>query len=317
MLGPLAGIFLLYLLPNILLVSLIDYRLLAYGLLALIVMLAFPDGLIGTFERKLRHGRNVAGAELRPSEFPVTAGPRRAVSAAGPEVSVANATKSFGAVRALDHVGLNIGAGTILGVVGGNGSGKTTLINTITGFIRLSEGTVTVKGHDVRRLSPARIAHLGVGRTFQTPRIFDALTAFENVLIGAECPLGQRQSDNAAALARMQQSLGMTDTAMIPHGQRRSMEVLRVLLTGADLLLLDEPAAGLSPQERKELSALLVRLRDTGKTIVLVEHDLELVWRTADAIVVMESGKVIAHGRPDDLRRDERVRKLFTTTAHA
>jgi len=90
-----------------------------------------------------------------------------------------------------------------------------------------------------------------------------------------------------------------------------------VLLTGANLVLLDEPAAGLSPEERNELSSLLVRLRDSGKTIVLVEHDLDLVWRTADAIIVMEAGRIIANGRPDELRKDERVRKLFTTSAHA
>lgn len=315
-LGPLAGIFLLYLLPNILLVGLIDYRLLAYGVLALVVMLAFPDGLIGTFERKLHRARTAAGVELRPGEFPIptSKGDR---NAAGPEIVVKNATKSFGAVRALDHVDIDIAQGTIVGVVGGNGSGKTTLLNAITGFNRLNEGSVTVKGHDGRRLSPARIARLGVGRTFQTPRIFDALTAFENVQIGAECPLVHPDRRNDAALSRLSESLGALDTATIPHGQRRSMEVLRVLLTGADLLLLDEPAAGLSPEERNELSSLLVRLRDSGKTIVLVEHDLDLVWRTADAIIVMESGRVIANGRPEELRQDERVRKLFTTAAHA
>jgi branched-chain amino acid transport system permease protein len=320
MLGPVAGIFLLYLLPNVLLVNLIDYRLLAYGLLALVVMLAFPDGLIGTFERRLRAQRAIAGAELRPSEFPVadhtqdseTPGDR------GAEVSVRGATKSFGAVRALDHVDLDIARGTIVGIVGGNGSGKTTLLNTITGFNRLSDGTVKIRDTDVSGLSPARIAHLGAGRTFQTPRIFDTLTAFENVLIGAECPLVRHPAAPSPTLARMREVLAEAGTATIPHGQRRSMELLRVLLTGADLLLLDEPAAGLSTDERHELSALLVRLRDSGgKTIVLVEHDLALVWRIADVIAVMESGQIIAQGPPDELMRDPRVSKLFVASAHA
>jgi branched-chain amino acid transport system permease protein len=317
MLGPVAGIVLLYLLPNVLLVSLTDYRLLAYGLLALIVMLAFPDGLIGTIERRLRAKTSIAGAELRTGAFPVTAPARDAAPDQGTVIAVRGATKSFGAVRALDHVDLDIKRGSIVGVVGGNGSGKTTLINTITGFNRLSEGTVTIGDADVGRLSPARIAHLGVGRTFQTPRIFETLTAYENILIGAECPLAG-MSTASPVLTRLEASLSHADTATIPHGQRRSMELLRVLLTGADILLLDEPAAGLSTEERQELSALLMRLRDVaGKTIILVEHDLELVWGIADAIVVMESGRVIANGAPAALRQDPRVGKLFMAAAHA
>ncbi len=316
-LGPVAGIYLLYLLPNVLLVDLIDYRLLAYGLVALGVMLLMPDGLVGTVGQWLRKRRAAATAHLSPDELPIPAA-RQRPAATGPEISIRGGTKTFGAVVALDQVDLDIERGAIIGLVGANGSGKTSLINAITGFNKLSGGSIAIRGRAADRMSPAGIARLGIGRTFQTPRIFDHLTAWENIQIGAEARLRPLAAMPQGPLARLRDRLAGSDVRTIPHGQRRSIEVLRAVLTGAEVLLLDEPAAGLSPEERQQLATLLLRLRDeAGKTILLVEHDLDLVWRIADRIVVMERGRIVAQGAPDAVADDPAVRQLFAVSAHA
>jgi len=318
-LGPVTGVYLLYLLPNVLLVDLVDYRLLAYGVLALLVMLAFPDGIVGTVLRRLHREPAVDGSHLNPSAFPIPLAAVDGRAAAGESViTVRDASKSFGAVAALAEVDLDVERGTIVGLIGGNGSGKTTLINAITGFNRLSRGRVDIAGQNNRSLSSAEIASQGIARTFQTPRIFESLSAWENVLIGSENPLGARPTNAGPVLDVLERQLADCGTDTIPHGQRRSMEVLRVILTGADVLLLDEPAAGLSTDERKALSSLLVRLRDEGgKTILLVEHDLDLVWSIADKIAVMESGRLVACGSPAEIVEAPAVRKLFVRFAHA
>lgn len=320
-LGPITGIYLLYLLPNVLLVNLVDYRLLAYGVLALLVMLAMPDGIIGTIQAHFSRSPTLAAGDIDPSRLAVEfkSGAPAGPAATAPDIELREATKSFGAVVAMDAVNFAVERGTIVGLIGGNGSGKTTLLNAIAGFNRLTSGGVAVRGTDVGRYSPARIARLGIGRTFQTPRIFDQLTAWENILIGMECPLGRGTAAiGVGGLQQLETTLSETGTETIPHGLRRSMEVLRVTLTGADILLFDEPAAGLSSEERAALSDLLRRLKtDGGKTIVLVEHDLNLVWRIADKIVVMDRGRVVASGTPQDLVRNPEVAKLFIRPLHA
>jgi branched-chain amino acid transport system permease protein len=316
--GPLTGVYLLYLLPNVLLVELIDYRLLAYGVLALGVMLLMPDGIVGTIQRRFRQTAALDSTKLNPGSFPVPPISAATDAQTAPVISVRGATKVFGAVKAMDNIDLDIERGTIVGLVGGNGSGKTTLLNAVTGFNRLSGGTVTVRDQDICSVSPASVARLGIGRTFQTPRIFETLTAWENVLIGKECPLRPNNTFANAELECFERELGDAGTTTIPHGQRRSMELFRVMLTGADVLLLDEPAAGLSAKERKEFSTLLLRLKqESGKTILFVEHDLDLVWGIADKIAVMDNGKLVACGAPQQLMADPAVKKLFVRSHHA
>jgi branched-chain amino acid transport system permease protein len=196
---------------------------------------------------------------------------------------------------------------TIHGIVGPNGSGKTTLLNAISGFVKLDGGGLAVLGSEVAHRAAWRIARLGVGRTFQTPRVFDALSIRENIEVAARRPMAGLPADWDRARPDL-----------LPHAQRRLLEVLRVVASDAELLLLDEPAAGLSPMERRNFAALLRTLRDRlGKTIVFVEHDLALVWRVADRITVLDAGKVIADGSPDDIIGDSRVRALFTGAARA
>jgi branched-chain amino acid transport system permease protein len=184
----------------------------------------------------------------------------------------------------------------------------------ISGLAPLDGGRVRVLGADTTRQPAYRTARLGVGRTVQTPRVFDQLSIWENLLIGTDFVGDQRRAE---WLYRAQHDLEERWRAqrpdLHPHAQRRLLEVLRVIAMDCRMLLLDEPAAGLSPEERKEFAALLRHLRDAlGKTIVLVEHDLDLVWRVADRITVLDAGVIIAEGAPDDIVGDSRVRALFT-----
>ena len=317
--GPFAGIYLLHLLPNVLLVQLTDYRLLAYGIVALVVMLLLPDGLIGSLHRRFRARSAAESLFLSSDNLPLPPANEAMRNAqAKPAISLRGASKSFGAVRALDGIDLDIVPGRIVGLVGANGSGKTSLINAVTGFSKLSSGSISINGRSIERKSPSDVARMGVGRTFQNPRIFDALTAWENINIGVENAQNSIAHAARDGLQRLRGKLAAIGTERIPHGQRRTIEVMRVVLRGADIILLDEPAAGLSQEEREQLRTLLKRLqRECGKTILLVEHDLDLVWKVADEIVVMEGGRVVAKGSPDTVAADPSVRHLFVEPIRA
>lgn len=306
LIGPVVGVSVLYLVPNALLVDLVQYRLLGYGALALAIMLLFPDGIVGTIAKQLRR-RGTNSADLRLDLSAVPFEPRRHPQFEGPAVEIVGARKRYGEMAALDGVDLTVAAGSIHGLVGPNGSGKTTLLNAISGFVRLDDGSIRFPGQVTGQRSAWRIARSGVGRTFQTPRVFDALTIRENIEVAASAPL----ADTPRAWERFRPDL-------LPHAQRRLLEVLRVVASNAELLLLDEPAAGLSPEERRQFALLLRTLRDRlGKTILFVEHDLALVWRVADRITVLDAGKVLADGAPDEIITDPRVRSLFTGAAGA
>ena len=311
LLGPILGVWILYLVPNVLMVDLVNYRLVGYGLVALAIMLAFPDGLVGTVENWLRRREAKSGGAQVSVHAILELTPQATQRASqGALVVVEGARKHYGEVVALDRVTLSVSAGSIHGLVGPNGSGKTTLLNVVSGFTRLDAGRVTIAGRDTTHQPGHRIARLGVGRTFQTPRVFDELTIWENLLIGADMRRGQWL---LAGLGDMEKSWRAQRPDQLPHAQRRLLEVLRVIATDAEVLLLDEPAAGLSAEERREFAKLLRHLRDAlGKTIILVEHDLDLVWRVADAITVLEAGATIAEGPPQQIVSDPRVRALFT-----
>ena len=292
LLGPIFGVWILYLVPNVLMVDLVNYRLIGYGVVALGIMLAFPDGLVGTVENALRRRAPGEAAVSLQSVMAAAESAQKSATPGGAMVEVRGARKRYGQVVALDGVTLSVAPGTVHGLVGPNGSGKTTLLNVLSGFARLDAGEVLIE-------------RVGVGRTFQTPRVFDDLTIAENVQIGAD--VASRRIDTVEQGWRVQRP------DQLPHAQRRLLEVLRVIRTDSDLLLLDEPAAGLSAEERREFARLLRHLRDDlGKTVVLVEHDLDLVWRVADRITVLDTGTTIAEGAPAEIMGDSRVRALFT-----
>jgi branched-chain amino acid transport system permease protein len=317
LLGPVVGAWVLYLVPNALLVGLANYRLLGYGVVALLIMLLFPDGVVGSVEKLLgRLGRRQRASSL--SIEPLYGAPHahgrpiRASETVVPAIAVKGARKVYGKLPALDGVDITVARGRIHGLVGPNGSGKTTLLNVISGLIRLDSGRVLVDGRDTTRLAAHRTARLGVARTFQTPRVFDDMSIWDNLKIGADFH-GVGDSWLLRALADRRDDWQEERPDLLPHAQRRLLEVMRAVAMDADILLLDEPAAGLSPEERRDFVRLLRFLRDRlGKAIVFVEHDLNLVWRVADRISVLDAGILVADGAPDEIVSDARVRALFT-----
>jgi branched-chain amino acid transport system permease protein len=308
--GPVFGVWILYLVPNVLFETLPNFRLLIYGVVTLVVMLLLPRGVLGT----IRHALESRRTRQTPPPLPIgelLEGRRSSAlqpsDSCSPAIVVQGGSKRFGRVAALEQVTLTVRVGTIHGLVGLNGSGKTTLLNVLSGLTKLSAGTVTINGIDCTRQAAYRIARLGLGRTFQTPRIFTALTLWENLLVGADAARG-----HALTGAARRERWPDTPVDWLPHGQRRLLEVARIALKEADTLLFDEPAAGLSPEERNEFAALMRHLRDAMRcTIVLVEHDLDLVWSVADHITVLETGRIVADGAPAEIAGLAAVNALF------
>jgi branched-chain amino acid transport system permease protein len=311
LIGPIAGIYLLYILPNNVLTGLVEYRLLVYGAIAFAIMYFFPDGLMGTIREWLR--RLVSGERATVAVESLVAA-KGGAAAAEPEerepiLSVRDATKTFGAVRALDGVTLDVRAGEIHGLVGPNGCGKTTLLNALSGFVRLQSGDVIVDGVRMNRRSARARARYGLARTFQTPRVFEDMSVWENVDVvraGGDGVL------SAGALERVRGIWDASQASALPHAQRRLLEIVRVLRTKPRILLLDEPAAGLSAEERVAFAdSLRLLSREAGMTIVLVEHDLSLVWNIADRITVMDEGHLLVTGTPAELEGNEALETVL------
>jgi branched-chain amino acid transport system permease protein len=322
LLGPVIGVWILYLVPNALLVDLANYRLLGYGIVAFLIMLVFPDGLVGSIEKAiLHHRRRERVADITVAPILATspgAAAARGDSREDPAVEISQARKTYGKLAALDGINVKIASGAIHGLVGPNGSGKTTLLNVISGLIRLDAGSVTIKGRNITRLPAYATAQLGIGRTFQTPRVFEDMSIWDNLRLGADFQASGDEGWLLTAFAHSRNAWEAERPDLLPHAQRRLLEVMRVVAMDVDLLLLDEPAAGLSPEERRAFGRLLQYLRDRmGKTIILIEHDLALVWRVADRISVLDAGAIVAEGTPDAIVGDSRVRALFMGEIHA
>lgn len=315
--GPLVGAWILYLVPNALLADLSTYRLLGYGIVALLIMLAFPDGVVGSLEKmRRRHRLRERIGGIAVDRLFGWSG-RRAAATQGTAITVTGARKQFGSLAALGGVDLTVARGHVHGLVGPNGSGKTTLLNVVSGLIPLNAGSVRIGDTDTTRAPAYRVARLGVGRTFQTPRVFEDMSIWENIEIGADVR-GAETNGLLDLLAPFREEWASHRPDLLAHAQRRLLEVLRTIATDADILLLDEPAAGLSPQERRDFGKLVRFLRDDlGKTVLLVEHDLGLVWRVADRITVLDAGLVVAEGPPEEIAADPRVRALFTGSTNA
>jgi branched-chain amino acid transport system ATP-binding protein len=243
---------------------------------------------------------------------------------------------SFGGLRALEQVDLRVYGGEIVALIGPNGAGKTTLFNSLTGLCAPSAGEVRLHppggpAVPLRGRSPARIAALGVARTFQNIRLFPAMTALENVMVGRHArthagilgavlrgPGTRAEELGIAAAARALlakvglESLGDEPAASLSYGLQRRLEIARALATEPLLLLLDEPAAGMNPRETAGLDELIRWLRDEeGVTILLIEHDMRLVMGLAERIVVLDSGRRIADGTPAQVRADPEVVRAY------
>lgn len=315
MLGPIIGIWIVFILPNIALASLVEYRLLIYGLLTLGAVMLFPDGIVGSIERwRMKRGVTGRGEQaFRIDGFlDGLKGEGESTPSAETVLELRGATKRFGAVVAVDGVDMTVRKGEIHGLIGANGSGKTSLLNVLSGLSRLNAGRFHIGGRDATRLSANRIANLGLGRTFQTPRIFEQFSLWENLLIGMDARRTAPTPEIAALAEALREEFGDDSAELLSHGQRRLVEVTRAMLKGADVILFDEPAAGLSQSERENFARLVRFLsRQMGKTIVLVEHDLDLVWGVADTITVMDQGRVVAAGDPQAMATNPAVQHMF------
>jgi len=240
-------------------------------------------------------------------------------------------TIRFGGLCAVSELDLTLGAGEIVGLIGPNGAGKTTVFNLLTGIYAPTEGSVYFCGKRIDGLPPHRIAELGIARTFQNIRLFTGLSVLENVLIGGQRHGRQtlldallrngrfladeaRQRDEALSLLEV---LGLAAVAndpapSLPYGHQRRLEIARALAARPRLLLLDEPAAGMNPAESVELLSLIRQVRDRfDLTILLVEHNMKVVMGVCDRVQVMDYGKSIALGTPEQVRRDPRVIEAY------
>lgn len=246
-------------------------------------------------------------------------------------LDVKDLTKNFGGLTAVGDVTMELHGGELVGLIGPNGAGKTTLFNLLTGVYEPSEGSITLAGTLLNGKAPSKIASLGLGRTFQNIRLFKNMTVLENVLIGLgnhgkaevfasffRLPAFYKNEEalktKAIELLKIFDLDGDADTLAknLPYGQQRRLEIVRALATEPKILFLDEPAAGMNPQETAELTQLIRKIKEEFNiTIMLIEHDMSLVMEVSERIYVLEYGRLIAHGTPEEIRSNKRVIEAY------
>jgi branched-chain amino acid transport system ATP-binding protein len=243
---------------------------------------------------------------------------------------VASVSKRFGGVDALSGVSFAVAPGEICGIIGPNGAGKSTLFNVISGATAPSDGRVILAGSDVTALPMHRRARLGIARTFQLANTFDTMSVADNVLVGAEdharlglveaiTHLGRHRGSLAAARKRAEAAMALAGllpiadlpAAQLTFGQQRLVVAARAFAARPKLLLLDEPAAGLSGGDIDHLCAMVLRARDAGSTVIVVEHNMDVIMRLCEHVVVMHLGEKIGDGTPDEVRQSEQVVEAY------
>ena len=229
-----------------------------------------------------------------------------------PVLELRRLSKRFGGVTAVDGVSLALEPGRIYGLIGPNGSGKTTLFNCITGVERRDGGEVVFGGERIDGLKPWQIAQRGIGRTFQIIRVFPELTALENLLVVTRGGAEEARA-HALELLRLVTLEGLQDeyAGNLSYGQQKLVEFARVLMRDPTLILLDEPAAGVNRTLLNDLLATVAGLRDAGKTVLLVEHDMKVVMGLCETVFVLDHGEKIAEGPPGAIQADERVIEAY------
>lgn len=247
-------------------------------------------------------------------------------------LDVLDVVHAFGGVRAVDGATLKVEEASITGLIGPNGAGKSTLFNCISGFLRPQSGRILLGARRIDRSKPHRIARAGLVRTFQTPRALTRMTVLENVVLAARGNAGERLGGTLAPSARRREreaqaralellelvrldGYAETLAGTLSGGQRKLLDLVRAVMAEPRILLLDEPMAGVSPTLRVELLEHILALRSRdGVTLLIVEHDLDFVMRASDRVVVMNDGRVIAQGTPDEVRSDQRVVDAYLGT---
>jgi len=229
-----------------------------------------------------------------------------------PILEIDGVVKRFGGVAAVNRVSLALEPGRIYGLIGPNGSGKTTLFNCITGIETRDEGEIRFRGQRIDGWKPHQVFHLGVGRTFQVIRVFPELTALENLLVVTTTgyPEARARAEELLAFVKLTR-LANEFAGNLSYGQQKLVEFVRVLMTDPELILLDESAAGVNRTLLNELLDAVRRLRDRGKTILLVEHDMKVVMGLCETVFVLDHGEKLAEGPPGVIQADERVIEAY------
>ena len=297
--GALLGTGLLVILPEWLR-FLRQVYLAVYGAAVILIMVFLPDGLWGLTHR-LRRAPPITGAVT-----PLPLLSQRGVESAEVALNIESLAKHFGGLKALDGVDMAVRRGTVHALIGPNGSGKSTFINVVTGLYRPTAGRIAIAGQDVTGTAPHERTRRGLARTFQNIRVFRGMSVLENVMVGAERPGNDIAEQPALVVERALAALDFVGlradanrmVGTLSYGTQRYVEIARALAGNPQVLLLDEPAAGLNLTEKQELGALLRRLKGHGLTILIVDHDMNLVEQVADHITVLNFGRRIADGGP-------------------
>lgn len=245
-------------------------------------------------------------------------------------LSLKDVTKVFGGLIAVNDLSFDVEAGSIVGLIGPNGAGKTTVFNCITGNYKPEEGSIAFRERNITGLKPHRIVELGIARTFQSIRLFPKLPVLENALAGRHCRMhaglfacmfhtpGQRREEREAISRCMEELkfVGLEQhwsemAGSLAYGQQRLLEIARALASDPDLLILDEPAGGMNDQETAALVRLILAIRQRGMTILLIEHDMRLVMKICEKLIVLEHGTLIAQGPPAKVRENPAVVEAY------
>ena len=316
--------------------SITDWRLSIFGLMILFVVYYLQDGIVG-FVRSLFHMRRVtrldAGvlARLDAGKDAVMVAAKAGATEAGSDLLIAKGVlMQFGGLKAINQVDLHVKRGTIHGLIGPNGSGKSTMMNVLTGIYVPTAGSIEFAGRSVVGRTSADIALSGIARTFQNVQLFGEMTALQNVQVGLHHTFASNIIDVSLHTPRYQREekaaterglgllrfVGLADLATeearnLPYGKQRLLEIARALALDPQLLLLDEPAAGLTAPDIKELITIIRKIRDHGITVILIEHHMDVVMSICDSVSVLDFGQKIAEGKPAEVQADEKVIEAY------